>query len=134
MDELEKQRDSENKINRGEAKETRPLPENGTVVYCQFYNCVNNQSLADNKTLADFKFGYVPLFDKEALVKGVCNKTEIVLKNPGNVPSAFPDCFVYSNKQDRQTAGWSRNLDQSGHAIGGIIESQNSDHGNAALA
>lgn len=129
MNETEKQREAEDRINKGLENQAPSLPENGTIVYCQFYECVHNQGLQENKTLDEFKFGYKPLFDKEAIIRGVCNKEEIVLKDPGNVPSKFPNCFVFSNKKDQQSAGWSRNLDQSGNAIGGNIDSQNAEHG-----
>ena len=134
MNDLAKQREAEHQINMGQENQVRSLPENGTVVYCQFYECVNNVAPPESKTLADFKFGYTPLFDKEAIVRGVCNLETIVLKNPGKVPSAFPDCFVYSNKKDVQSAGWSKNLNQDGTPLGGNIDSQSPEHGNAALA
>ena len=112
-------------------KQKQPGETGGTIVYCQFYTCVHNTVLENEnkKSLTDFKMGYAPIFPKEAELNGFCNREVIALKSPGNVPTKFPNCFQYSNKKDEHSLHWANSLDAQGNALGGIIESQNPDHG-----
>ena len=127
--------DERRKANEDETKfkqtSTQPQDANGTIVYCQFYDCVHNLALEpkNKKTLTDFRPGYDPLFPKEAEINGYCGKEVIVIKSPGNVPTKFPNCFQFSNKKDTHGLHWANNLDRQGNAIGGNIDSQNTEHG-----
>ena len=103
----------------------------GTVVWCKFTKCVNNQEVAGLQRTSGTllkKRGYTPLNEQEATWPGICTRDEIAIKfdvvRTGGTNIKVPSCFTASTRVTGHM-DVSKLLQSDGSALGGNIDSQN---------
>jgi hypothetical protein len=109
----------------------------GKVVWCNYYKCLHNvQPKGAKRTIATLleNPNYKPLGTKDAMIQGVCTKSEIgikfkEIKTSGGVKHKVPQCFNAADNKNKHNMDFSKLLQSDGSPFGGSIESGNADTG-----
>ena len=107
------------------------------VVWCDYYKCIHNEQPEGLKrTIATLlnNENYKPLGPKDAMIHGVCNKSEIgikfkELKTSGGIKHKVPECFNAADNKNKGGMDFSKLVQSDGSPFGGSIESGNADTG-----
>ena len=99
------------------------------VVWCDYYKCIHNEQPEGLKrTIATL------LNNEDAMIHGVCNKSEIgikfkELKTSGGIKHKVPECFNAADNKNKGGMDFSKLVQSDGSPYGGSIESGNADSG-----
>jgi len=114
--------------------------QHGVVVWCKYYDCVNNEQLEDTQRTTGTLINndnYKPISEREHVWRGVCTRSEIGIEFKTFFSSGakfkVPACFVAATDKTGYRMDFSKLLQSDGTPYGGNIDSQSSEHGTEAF-